>query len=145
MTNIVEQLEVLLANTYALYLKTQNYHWHVKGSRFKELHDLFEHQYQIMAESVDEIAERILIAGHHAPATFKQYEKLKRINDGDSHYSPDDMLADLSKDHDILIHDLNQLIAVAQEKKDEGLVTVLSDRVAVHQKLRWMLNASKSV
>jgi len=46
MTDVFKKLQVLLADTYALYLKTQNYHWHVQGIRFQSLHTLFEEQYQ---------------------------------------------------------------------------------------------------
>ena len=70
MSKIVKKLEIILADTYALYLKTQNYHWHVKGPQFKSLHELFEMQYRELAEAVDGVAERLLIMGHKAPATF---------------------------------------------------------------------------
>jgi len=55
-------LKTLLANTYALYLKTHNYHWNVKGPNFFSLHKLLEEQYEDLAEAVDDIAERITIA-----------------------------------------------------------------------------------
>ena len=84
MNRVETELAVLLADTYALYLKTQNYHWHVKGTQFKSLHELFERQYMELAAAVDEIAERILIMGNKAPATFKEFERLKRIKDGNS-------------------------------------------------------------
>ena len=56
MNRVETELAVLLADTYALYLKTQNYHWHVKGTQFKSLHELFERQYMELAAAVDEIA-----------------------------------------------------------------------------------------
>jgi len=82
MTQVIKTLEVILADTYALYLKTQNYHWHVKGPQFKSLHELFEMQYRELAEAVDQLAERLLIMGHHAPATFTALNTLKTIKDG---------------------------------------------------------------
>lgn len=142
MNAIVKRLEVTLADTYALYLKTQNYHWHVRGPQFKSLHELFEMQYQELAEAVDQIAERLLMMGHKAPATFNEFNQLKTIKDGDSSVSADQMVTELAQDNNVLVRDLNQAIKLAQENNDEGTVTLLSDRIAAHQKAHWMLSAS---
>lgn len=142
MSRVIKKLEVVLADTYALYLKTQNYHWHVKGPQFKSLHGLFEIQYQELALAVDNIAERILIMGYKAPATFNQYNQLKTIKDGDSNLSADQMVSELAKDNDTLVKDLNQAIKIAQEDADEGTVMLLSDRIAAHEKAHWMLASS---
>lgn len=143
MSTIVQKLEVILADTYALYLKTQNYHWHVKGPQFKALHGLFEEQYRELAEAVDQIAERILIKGHKAPATFSQFNQLKTIKDGDSNATANQMVTELAYDHNLLVKDLNQAIRIAQESNDEGTISLLSERVAAHEKSHWMLEASK--
>ncbi|WP_392537876.1 Dps family protein [Legionella sp. 227] len=142
MGTIIKKLEVVLADTYALYLKTQNYHWHVKGVHFKSLHELFEMQYKELAEAVDAIAERILIMGHKAPATFTALNQLKTIKDGDSSFDANRMVSDLAQDHGTLVKDLNTTIKLAQEHGDEGTVALLSERIAAHEKARWMLNAS---
>ncbi|STX52162.1 starvation-inducible DNA-binding protein [Legionella busanensis] len=142
MSEVISQLSILLADTYALYLKTQNYHWHVRGAQFKALHELFENQYQELAEAVDEIAERILILGHKAPATFDEFNRLKRVKDGDSNRLANEMVKELAQDNGTLIKDLNQSLKIAQEHADEGTVTLLSDRIAAHEKARWMLAAS---
>lgn len=145
MSAVVKKLSIILADTYALYLKTQNYHWHVKGPQFKGLHELFEMQYKQLAEAVDEIAERILITGNKAPATFKEFESLKRIKDGNSSLSANEMLIELAEDHGTLVKDLNQAMVLAQQSADEGTVTLLSDRIAAHEKSRWMLRASEDI
>ncbi|KTC68199.1 DNA binding stress protein [Legionella birminghamensis] len=143
MSQAVEKLSVILADTYALYLKTQNYHWHVKGPQFKSLHELFEMQYKELAEAVDQIAERILITGHKAPATFKEFERLKRIKDGNSGNSANQMVIELAEDNATLVKDLNQALTLVQENHDEGTANLLSDRIAAHEKAHWMLNASQ--
>ena len=144
--NAIEQnLAIILADTYALYLKTQNYHWHVKGAQFKALHGLFEEQYIELAEAVDALAERIVITGSHAPATFKEFDKLKRIADGRSGISANDMVVELAKDHATLVVDLNKAMVLAQEHRDEGTAKLLSDHIAAHEKSRWMLNASREI
>lgn len=140
--DLIEHLKHLLADTYALYLKTQNYHWHVKGPHFKILHELFEQQYMELAQAVDTIAERILMKGYNAPATFKEYEELKSIQDGHSNAASNDMVRTLAFDHAKLIQDLNKTLAVAQAMNDEGSIQLLSERIAIHEKTRWMLQSS---
>jgi starvation-inducible DNA-binding protein len=145
MNSIIKKLEVALADTYALYLKTQNYHWHVRGPQFKSMHELFEMQYKELAEAVDLVAERILMLGHKAPATFTEFNQLKTIKDGDSNISANQMVSELAEDHSILVRDLNQAIRIAQENNDEGTVSLLSERIASHEKAHWMLGASKDL
>lgn len=144
MSEIDKKLKILLADTYALYLKTQNYHWHVKGPHFKTLHELFETQYLELAQAVDDIAERLLILGHHAPATFKAFDTLKTIKDGDSNVSANQMVSELAQDHDTLVNDLNQVMSIAQKLNDEGTVNLLANLISTHEKARWILNASRS-
>jgi starvation-inducible DNA-binding protein len=140
---IIQTLSILMADTYAIYLKTQNYHWHVTGPQFKAMHGLFEEQYQELAEAVDTIAERIRTLGYQTPATFKEFEKLKRIKDGDANKNPNEMVIDLAHDHDTLVKDLNQALVLADDQKDEGTCTLIGNRIAAHEKSRWMLNASR--
>ncbi len=140
---LATKLSNLLADTYALYLKTQNYHWHVKGPNFKALHELFEEQYQQLALAVDEIAERILTLGGCAPASFSEFIRLTSIRDGDSQASSDNMIKDLQQDHQKIIDDLKQVIEQAGAEKDEGTLALVSERVAQHEKIAWMLRASK--
>ena len=141
MSDVVNQLSVILADTYALYLKTQNYHWHVRGPQFISLHQLFETHYRELAEAVDGIAERIVILGFKAPATFKDLEHLKSLKDGDSHGSSNDMLQELAQDHGILLREIKKAIMGAQKSNDEGTVSLLSDRISAHEKAHWMLTA----
>lgn len=144
MSDVIKKLSIIMADTYALYLKTQNYHWHVTGPQFKALHELFEMQYQQLAEAADQVAERIRILGHKAPATFKEFEQLKRIKDGDSGLDANQMVTELANDHDTLVKDLNQAMALAQENNDEGTSNLISNRIEEHEKSRWMLNASRA-
>ncbi|MDF1677275.1 MAG: DNA starvation/stationary phase protection protein [Legionellaceae bacterium] len=139
---LLAQLEVLLADTYAIYLKTQNYHWHVTGPQFKALHQLFEEHYIELADAVDTVAEQIRIMDHPAPATFKEFERLKTIKDGNSSASANQMVKELAKDHTTLVKDLNKALKLAEEIHDEGAANLLSDRINAHEKAGWMLRAS---
>lgn len=137
-----ELMSVVLADTYALYLKTQNYHWHVRGKQFYVLHILLEKQYKELAEAVDSIAERIVISGAHAPAGFKTLSTLTHIKDGHALYTAEEMLNDLVVDHQHVIEELNKVFKQASSEGDEGNVAVLSERIVAHQKMCWMLSAS---
>lgn len=129
-----------LADTYALFLKTQNYHWHVKGISFKSLHDLFEEQYKELFVAVDDLAERIVTLGGQAPASFKALDKLASIADGDANHDAKAMLKDLADSHQALVDSLQASLDAIDD--DEGTVTLLGDRLASHQKMHWMLEAS---
>ncbi len=143
MNDLVSKLSIILADTYALYLKTQNYHWHVKGPQFRSLHELFDMQYHELADAVDQVAERILIKGHNAPATFKAFEGMKTIKDGTSNSSANEMVTELAKDHGTLVKDLNAAMVMAQKANDEGTVNLLANRIEAHEKARWMLSSSQ--
>lgn len=140
--HLVQALGVVLADSYTLYLKTQNYHWHVKGPNFKSLHLLFEEQYQALALAVDAIAERILMLGHNAPASYKVFASLTTIEEGDSSLDAASMVKALADDQDKIIKTLNAALKAAQAIDDEGSVALLGDRLAEHEKNRWMLRSS---
>ena len=138
-----QALAKLLADTYTLYLKTQNYHWHVRGPNFRSLHLLFEEQYTSLALAVDAIAERIVTLGGQAPASFKEYLGLASIHEGEAHTNAETMVSNLAKDHRQVIKDMNTVIKLAQEQGDEGTIALLSERIAEHEKICWMLEASR--
>lgn len=134
----------LLADTYTLYLKTQNYHWHVRGPNFKSLHLMLEEQYVQLAAAVDVLAERIVTLGHNAPASFAEFNSLRSIKEGDAKKTADQMIEDLCDDHQFILADLYKVLKIAQEQNDEGSANLLGDRIAEHEKIHWMLRASKA-
>lgn len=144
MTNnpVAESLKAVLADSYALYLKTQNYHWNVEGPHFKTLHLLFEEQYNDLAMAVDDIAERIRTVGSKAPGTFTQYNALKTIEDGNENADAATMVKDLADDQQKIIECLKEALEVAQEANDEVTVGLVTDRIGVHEKNGWMLKSS---
>ncbi len=141
-TDLYQAFARLLADTYTLYLKTQNYHWHVRGPYFKTLHLMFEEQYLQLATAIDSLAERILTMGQTAPATFAKFNELRRIQEGDSQKKAEQMVSELCEDHQLLLQDLYKALKLAQEQNDEGSANLLSDRIAEHEKTHWMLKAS---
>lgn len=143
--DLIDDLKIIFASTYGLYLKTQNYHWHVTGPHFKSIHELLEGHYLELAEAVDLLAEQIRIMGHVAPASFKEFEQLSVLKSGNSLSSAMDMVKELAKDHDKLVHMLNTTLIASNQGGDEGLSNVLSDRINAHEKARWMLQTTGQV
>lgn len=139
----VETLEKVLAHTYALMLKTQNYHWNVVGENFKPLHELFGVQYEELFEAIDEIAERIRALGSKVEGTFANFQKLSKFKNGDKNLDSEMMLKDLIADHEALNHALKTGIKTAQGEGDEGTADLFIRRTQVHEKAVWMLESSQ--
>lgn len=137
-----QALSRLLADTYLLYLKTQNFHWNVTGSNFHSLHLMFETQYKELAEAIDTIAERIRALGVKAPAAFSLYQSLATVKEEPGVPAADDMVKQLLNDHETLVRTTRSLLPLANDAEDEVTVTLLDDRMNVHEKTAWMLRAT---
>ncbi len=137
--NVVQQLEQVLADTYALYLKTQNAHWNVTGPMFKPLHDLFDEQYNEIFSALDVIAERIRMLGHVTPATFKEFMDRSTAREWDSPPPANTMIGDLLKDHENVIKGLRELVNRSDKTDDEGTLDMAVERLRAHEQHAWML------
>lgn len=141
-TGNIEGLKVLLANTYTLYLKTQNYHWNVKGPTFIMLHEFFEAQYKALGEAVDTIAERLRALGSKAPGSFEEFSKLKTLSEAKAEVSnAHAMLDDLIKDHTEIKQMIPMLLEQARSEGDEVTQDLLIERLEYHEKILWMLKS----
>jgi starvation-inducible DNA-binding protein len=138
---VIDGLSRLLADSYVLYLKTQNYHWNVTGPHFNALHMLFQSQYEDLALANDLIAERIRALGEKAPGSFAAFSKLTRIREEAGYPSATQMLKNLVKDHQALADTAEALLTAAEKEGDEPTVDLAIQRQQIHQKNRWMLQA----
>src|SRR3990167_8720254 len=127
-TQMSEGLTKLLADTYTLYLKTQNFHWHVTGPHFHSLHRMFEEEYIELASAVDEIAERIRALGAHAPGSFADFLKLTSIKEETGIPTAHDMVKKLLQDHETVIKHIESLMPTAENAKDEATLDLLITR-----------------
>jgi starvation-inducible DNA-binding protein len=135
-------LAKLLADTYAVYLKTHGYHWNVRGPNFASLHALFMTQYTEMWSAIDLVAERIRALGELAPQGYRTFADLSSIQDGDPKRDATAMLGELVKDHEALIANVRKLLPVSQDAGDEVTSSLIADRLTAHEKHAWMLRAS---
>jgi starvation-inducible DNA-binding protein len=136
-----ESLRDLLANTYALYLKTQNFHWNVIGSEFFSLHLLFENQYEALAEAVDEIAERVRSLGIYADGSFSAFGKRATIADSNKILSDKKMIEELVKGHEEICRQGRPLITRSQDLHDDVTGDLVIKRLSFHEKAAWMLRS----
>jgi starvation-inducible DNA-binding protein len=135
-------LSKLLADTYALYLKTHGYHWNVRGPYFASLHALFMAQYAEMWAAIDQVAERIRALGALAPQGYGAFARLSAIGDGDPAKDAEAMLRELVGDHETLIATARAILPRAQAAGDEVTTGLITDRLTAHEKHAWMLRAS---
>ena len=144
MTNkhMVDALQIVLADSYALYAKTQNYHWNVEGPNFKQLHLLFEEQYIDLADAIDTIAELIRGLGEKVQGSLETYIKNTSINSGNESFSSQQMIQDLIESNDLIKKTLNDALKISQESSDEVVAGFLIERLTIHRKANWMLNSS---
>ncbi|MCB0353273.1 MAG: DNA starvation/stationary phase protection protein [Bdellovibrionales bacterium] len=139
---LYKSLAKVLANSYTLYLKTQNFHWNVRGPQFHSLHSLFEIQYTDLAAAIDEIAERIRSIGFPAPGSFKEFLELSAIRESDGKLSATEMVKEIFQDQQIITESLQKALKKGQDLHDEATVDLMIQRIQVHEKNAWMLESS---
>jgi len=138
---VTKGLSKLLADTYMLYLKTQNYHWNVTGPQFSQLHLLFETQYKGLADAVDLIAERIRALGEFAPATFVKFGQVTSIKEENSIPEAETMISNLVIGNEAVVTTAREMIALTEEYEDDVTADLLVERMQVHEKAAWMLRS----
>lgn len=140
---VAKALVHLLADSYFLYLKTQQFHWNVRGPAFWGLHQMFEQQYTEMAAAIDEIAERIRFLGVLTPGSFKAFSQYASIRENeDLDLSPEQMVQMLEGDQLLCADRCRQGIIITGEHNDEASTDLFVGRQSVHEKNAWLLKSS---
>ena len=137
----IEGLNKVLAETYILYLKTQNYHWNVNGRRFRDLHLMFEEQYTELSAAIDEIAERITALGGEAKGTFKQFIGVSEVEEPEKIPAAEAMVKELQADNELIIRNLKEFVDKI-ESEDPASADMAIARMEAHSKAAWMLRSS---
>ena len=144
-TTLIEQLNIMLANTYTVLMQTQSVHWNVVGSNFYGIHKMTEAQYEEMFMAIDQIAERIRAKGHHAVSGMKAYSDLSLIKDlDDTMLNGDSMCQHLIDANKKLCEHLQATFALAEKEKDTATADFINDRILKHEEHIWMLSATIS-
>lgn len=139
---VANRLQVILSDEHLLYAKTRNYHWNVEGSSFLEYHKLFETLYTELAESVDEVAERIRKIGHFALGRLQDFLQNARLLEGEYTNNSTIQLQNLLNDHETIIRELRTDIEDIQDKfKDAGTADFLTGLLKDHERWAWFLRS----
>ncbi len=139
---VADALAGVLADTYALYIKTQNFHWNVTGPDFPQLHELFGAQYAELATAIDEIAERMRALGHFAPGGLAAFGKLTGIKDAPANPpASKDMLRLLTADHEAVARRARAAEEAVDAAGDKESADLLIERLTAHGKTAWMLRS----
>lgn len=138
---LIKELEHVFADTFALYVKTLNYHWNVEGTNFMELHLLFERQYTELALASDLLAEQIRTLEAKAKASFSHFEKNSDFKEPNENLSAKEMLKDLHEDHVKICICIKQAQKIANNEGNIGTEDLMVERLRYHEKTAWMLRS----
>lgn len=138
--DIPPALTTLLADTFALYLKTKNFHWHMSGPHFRDWHLLLDDQATQIYGMTDPIAERARKIGGATLKSIGQISKLQRLKDNDASFvTPRDMLAELREDNRQLAMSMREVHGVCDELGDVATASLLENWIDETENRVWFL------
>jgi starvation-inducible DNA-binding protein len=141
MEQLTENMKVVLASVFSLYLKTHYFHWNVEGPNFPQYHSFLNDLYEEIYGSIDTIAEEIRTLGAYAPGSFVRYKDMTIIEDEVNIPQALGMITKLHDDNLKIIKLLKETQKMAEEENAVGLANFLQDRIDRHYKHDWMLRS----
>lgn len=138
---VAESLNQLLANHQIYYQNLRGFHWLILGKNFFQLHELFEKLYNEASETVDEIAERILMLGFTPLHSFEKYINKSEIKPVENIRSGEESLAVIVQNIQSLLNSVRSVLVLASENNDEGTVAMMGDLISSYEKQLWMFSA----
>jgi starvation-inducible DNA-binding protein len=137
---VSEALNAVLADTFALYVKTKNFHWHISGPHFRDYHLLLDEQSQQILATVDELAERVRKIGGTTLRSIGQIARLKRLQDNDEDFVPPlDMLSELMADNKAMITTMREAHKLADTHEDVATTSLLEQFIDGAERRTWFL------
>ncbi len=133
-------LNTILADSYALYLKTKNFHWHVSGPHFRDYHLMFDEQAAAILANTDDVAERVRKIGGVTLKSIGQVSKLQTIEDNEEDFvAPTEMLRELMNDHKKNVKFMREAHEVADEHEDIATASLIENWIDEAEKRLWFL------
>jgi starvation-inducible DNA-binding protein len=133
-------LNALLADMFALYVKTKNFHWHVSGPHFRDFHLLLDEQADQIFATTDPIAERVRKIGGTTLKSIGQIALRKRLTDNDADFvTPRDMLAELRDDNKQLTAEMRRAHALCDEQGDVATASLIEVWIDEAERRTWFL------
>ena len=137
---VADALNGILADTFALYMKTNNFHWHVSGPHFRDYHLMFDEQAAALFASTDEVAERVRKIGGNTLRSISDITAKQSIADNNDEYvSPEDMLAELHADTLHTIKAMRDAHEICDEHGDVASASLLENYIDAAEKRAWFL------
>jgi len=137
---LTAELNKVLADTFALYLKTKNFHWHVSGPHFRDYHLLFDEQAAEVLAVTDALAERVRKIGGATLRSIGNISRLQRVQDNDRDFVPSsEMLRELMDDNKALSNVMRQAHQLADEHHDVATASLLENWIDEAEKRVWFL------
>ncbi|WP_150293046.1 Dps family protein [Sphingobium estronivorans] len=138
--SVAQALNGVLADSYALYFKTKNFHWHVSGPHFRDYHLMFDDQATQILATTDQIAERVRKTGNTTLRSIGDIGRHQTVKDNDADYvSPGDMLKELREDNLKLVEALRAAKAAATEAGDNATEGIIDDWTDQAEERAWFL------
>ncbi len=135
-----QKLTVILADAFALYLKTKNFHWHVSGPHFRDYHLLLDEQGEQIFATTDEIAERVRKIGGTTLRSIGQISKLQTIEDNDEVFVPaHEMLRELMNDNKHIAASMRECHELAEKHEDAATAGLLENFIDGTERRTWFL------
>lgn len=133
-------MNAILADVFALYMKTKNFHWHLSGPHFRDYHLLLDEQADQIYAMTDPIAERIRKVGGNTIRSIGHIARLQRVSDNDADYvEPEDMLAELREDNKTLAARLREAHDVCDDHKDIASASLIEVWIDETERRTWFL------
>src|SRR6266481_3856358 len=137
---VTDALNPLLADAFALYLKTKNFHWHVSGPHFRDYHLLLDEQGDQIFAMTDELAERVRKIGGVTVKSIGEVARLQRIKDNDEEFvAAVDMLRELMEDNKAFTASMRQAHEVAGQNNDSATTSLLETFIDETERRAWFL------
>jgi starvation-inducible DNA-binding protein len=138
--DIAGAMNGILADVFALYLKTKNFHWHMSGPHFRDYHEMLDDQATQVYAMTDPIAERVRKVGGTTLRSIGHIARLTRISDNDADYvEPSDMLAELREDNKSLVARLREAHSVCDEHHDIATASLIEVWIDETERRTWFL------
>jgi len=138
--SVAQALNGVLADSYALYFKTKNFHWHVSGPHFRDYHLMFDEQATQILAVTDAIAERVRKTGNTTLRSIGDIGRRQSLSDNDADYvSPADMLNELREDNLRLVEALRAAKSAATEAGDNATEGIIDDWTDQAEERAWFL------
>ena len=138
--DVAGALTGVLADMFALYLKTKNFHWHMSGRHFRDYHLLLDEQADQIFAAPDDLAERARKVGGTTLRSIGHIQRLQRLSDNDAEFvTPRDMLAELAEDNRLLVGFLREAHGVCDEYEDVASASLIENWIDEAERRAWFL------